>query len=93
MLKTQLTATRRKQTMLKLWRCRREQWRAFAQHRKDEENAQTKPKITRRSGGETVAYLHEKNGMAQKWKAEELELQKHNLGVSFQWYIGKESKK
>ena len=59
----------------------------------DEENAQPKPKITRRSGGETVTYLREKNDMPQKWKAEELELQKHNLGISFQWYIGKESKK
>ena len=56
----------------------------------DEENAQPKPKITRRSGGETVTYLREKNDMPQKWKAEELELQKHNLGISFQWYIGKE---
>ena len=33
----------------------------------DEENAQPKPKITMRSGGETVAYLREKNDMAQKW--------------------------
>ena len=63
MLKTQLKATRRKQTMLKLWRCGREQWRAFAQHKKveDEENAQPKPKITRKSGGQTIAYLREKN--------------------------------
>ena len=87
MLKTQLKATRRKQSMLNLWRCGREQWRAFAQHRKggdeveDDENAQPKPKITRRSGGETTAYLREKNDMAQKWKAEELELQKQRLEV------------
>ena len=47
----------------------------------DEENAQAKPKITRRSGGETIAYLREKNDMAQKWKAEELELQKQRLEV------------
>ena len=40
-----------------------------------------KPKITRRSGGETIAYLREKNDMAQKWKAEELELQKQRLEV------------
>ena len=33
----------------------------------DEENAQPKPKITMRSGGETAAYLREKNDMAQKW--------------------------
>ena len=47
----------------------------------DEENAQPKPKITRKSGGETMAYLREKNDMAQKWKAEELELQKQRLEV------------
>ena len=47
----------------------------------DEENAQPKPKITRKSGGETMAYLREKNYMAQKWKAEELELQKQRLEV------------
>ena len=39
----------------------------------DVENA-PKPKKTRRSGGDTVAYLREKNDMVQKWKAEELEL-------------------
>ena len=47
----------------------------------DEENAQPKPKITRKSGGETMEYLREKNYMAQKWKAEELELQKQRLEV------------
>ena len=47
----------------------------------DEENAQPKPKITMKSGGETMAYLREKNDMAQKWKAEELELQKQRLEV------------
>ena len=47
----------------------------------DEENAQPKPKITRKSGGETMEYLREKNDMAQKWKAEELELQKQRLEV------------
>ena len=89
MLKTQLKATKRKQTMLKLWRCGREQWRAFAQHRKERRVMKSrmkrmlkpKPKITRRSGGETIAYLREKNDMAQKWKAEELELQKQRLEV------------
>ena len=44
----------------------------------DEENAQPKPKITRKSGGEIMAYLRD---MAQKWKAEELELQKQRLEV------------
>lgn len=47
---------------------------------KDAENA-PKPKIKRRSGGDTVAYLREKNDMVQKWKAEELELQKQRLEV------------
>ncbi|KAM7438565.1 hypothetical protein ABFA07_011945 [Porites harrisoni] len=47
----------------------------------DEENAQPKPKITRRSGGETIANLCEKNDKAQKRKAEELELQKQRLEV------------
>ena len=36
---------------------------------------------TRRSGGDTVAYLREKNDMVQKWKAEELELHKQRLQV------------
>ena len=40
----------------------------------DVENAQPKRKVTRKSGGDTVAYLREKNDMVQKWKAEELEL-------------------
>ena len=38
-------------------------------------------KKTRRSGGDTVAYLREKNDMVQKWKAEELELHKQRLEV------------
>ena len=46
---------------------------------KDVENA-PKPKKTR-SGGDTVAYLREKNDMVQKWKAEELELHKQRLEV------------
>ena len=40
-----------------------------------------KPKITRRSDGDTVAYLSEKNVMVQKWKAEELEMHKQRLEV------------
>ena len=47
---------------------------------KDVENA-PKPKKTRRGGGDTVAYLREKNDMVQKWKAEELELRKQRLEV------------
>ena len=43
---------------------------------KDVENA-PKPKKTRRSGGDTVAYLREKNDMVQK----ELELHKQHLKV------------
>ena len=46
---------------------------------KDVENA-PKPKKTR-SGGDTVAYLHEKNDMVQKWKADEFELHKQRLEV------------
>ena len=38
---------------------------------KDVQNVQPKPKLTRRSGGDTVTYLREKNDMVQKWKAEE----------------------
>ena len=38
---------------------------------KDVQNVQPKPKLTRRSGGDTVTYLHEKNDMVQKWKTEE----------------------
>ena len=45
------------------------------------ENAKSKPKSSRRSGADTIAYLREKNDMAQKWKGEELELQKQRLEV------------
>ncbi|PFX16294.1 hypothetical protein AWC38_SpisGene19446 [Stylophora pistillata] len=47
----------------------------------DVENAQPKRKVTRKSGGDTVAYLREKNDMDQKWKAEELKLQMQRLDV------------
>ena len=46
---------------------------------KDVENDQPKPKFTRRSGGDTVTYLREKNDMVQKWKAEELKLHQQRL--------------
>ena len=45
------------------------------------ENAKSKPKSSRKSGADTIAYLREKNEMAQKWKGEELELQKQRLEV------------
>ena len=38
-------------------------------------------KVTRRSGGDTLAYLREKNDMVQKWKAEELELHMQHLDI------------
>ena len=47
----------------------------------DVENAQPKRKVTRRSGGDTVAYLREKNDMVQKWKAEKLELHMQRLDI------------
>ena len=42
---------------------------------RDVENAQPKPKSTRRSGGDTVIYLQKKNDLVQKLKTEELKLQ------------------
>ena len=48
---------------------------------KDWENAQPKPKITKRSGGDTVTYLREKNDMVQKRKAEELKLHKQRMEI------------
>ena len=50
------------------------------QKRKSEENEVAKPaKSSRRNGGDTIAYLREKNEMTQKLKAEELSLQKQRL--------------
>ena len=46
----------------------------------DEENAKRKQK-SRRSGGDTVAYLGEKNVLVQNWKEEELQLQKPRVEV------------
>ena len=54
--------------------------RTTQKRNKDVENS-PKPKKTRRGGGDTVAYLREKNDMVQKWKAEELELCKQRLEV------------
>ena len=36
---------------------------------------------SRRSGGDTVAYLHEKKEIVQKWKSEEFQLQKQRVEV------------
>ena len=33
----------------------------------------------RRSGGDTVAYLRDKNDLMQKWKLEEMQLQRQRL--------------
>ncbi|KAM7444768.1 hypothetical protein ABFA07_006687 [Porites harrisoni] len=49
------------------------------QRNEDEENAKRKQK-SRRSG-DTVAYLGEKNVLVQKWKEEELQLQKPRVEV------------
>ncbi|KAJ7371639.1 hypothetical protein OS493_024318 [Desmophyllum pertusum] len=46
----------------------------------EEENGNPKPK-SRRSGVDTIAYLHEKNDLMQKWKMEELQLQKQRVEV------------
>ena len=89
MLKTQLKATKKKADHANAVEMRKRaiesirstQKRKGGDEVEDEENAQPKPKITRKSGGETMAYLREKNDMAQKWKAEELELQKQRLEV------------
>ena len=49
---------------------------------RNEEEETVKPKQkSRRSGGDTIAYLREKNGLVQKWKEEELQLQKQRVAV------------
>ena len=50
------------------------------QRNEDEENAKPKQK-SRRSGGDTIAYLGEKNALVQKWKEEELQVQKQRVDV------------
>ena len=48
--------------------------------RKDEVENETAARAKRRrSGGDTVAYLREKNDLMQKWKMEEMQLQKQRL--------------
>ena len=50
--------------------------------RKDEvENGTGTRADSRRSGGYTVAYLREKNDLMQKWKMEDMQLQKQRLKV------------
>ena len=54
------------------------------QRNEDEENQweNAKPKQkSRRSGGDTIAYLREKNVLVQKWKEEEILLQKQRVEV------------
>ena len=48
--------------------------------RKDEvENETAASAKRRRSGSDTVAYLREKNDLVQKWKMEEMQIQKQRL--------------
>ena len=47
--------------------------------RKDEIGNETAARAKCRSGGDTVAYLREKNDLMQKWKMEEMQLQKQRL--------------
>ena len=50
--------------------------------RKDEVKNETVARVKRRkSGSDTVAYLREKNDLMQKWKMEEMQLQKQRLVV------------
>ena len=50
------------------------------QRNKEEEKVKPKQK-SRRSGGDTIAYLREKNDLVQKWKEEELHLQNQRVEV------------
>ena len=50
------------------------------QRNEEEENANPKQK-SRRSGGDTIAYLRKKIVLVQKWKEEELQLQKLRVEV------------
>ena len=48
--------------------------------RKDEVENETAARVKhRKSGSDTVAYLREKNDLMQKWKMEEMQLQKQRL--------------
>ena len=50
------------------------------QRNEEQENEKPRSK-SRRSGGDTIAYLREKNDLMQKWKTEELQLQKQRVEV------------
>ena len=54
--------------------------RSQKRHRKDEVENETAAIVKRRrSGSDTVAYLREKKDLVQKWKMEEMQLQKQRL--------------
>ena len=54
-----------------------EPWGTQKRQRKDEVENETAAKVKRRrSGGDMVAYLREKNNPMQKWKMEGMQLQK-----------------
>ena len=58
----------------------REPWRDTEKTSKDEVENETAPRAeSRRCGGYTVAYLREKNDLMQKWKMEDMQLQKQRL--------------
>ena len=50
------------------------------QRNEEQENEKPRSK-SRRSGGDTIAYLREQNDLMQKWKTEELQLQKQRVEV------------
>ena len=54
--------------------------RSQKRQRKDEVENETAARVKRRrSGSDTVAYLREKKDLVQKWKMEEMQLQKQRL--------------
>ena len=60
----------------------REPWRDTEKTSTDEAENETAPRAeSRRCGGYTVAYLREKNDLMQKWKMEDMQLQKQRLKV------------
>ena len=51
-----------------------------------------KPKQkSRRSGGNTIAYLPEKNDLVQNWKEEELYCKSNKLKLRVNWKISQEN--
>ena len=58
----------------------REPWRDTEKTSKDGVEDETAPRAeSRRCGGYAVAYLREKNDLMQKWKMEDMQLQKQRL--------------